>query len=159
MSTTLGNGPASGDDRDAADRDFMRIAWGILALIVIAMVAVSLAWESGDGADARAQELAADLVASLDEAGLQAPDEDVAARVYGTTGGIGCKVTDANALRSLNALNLKGTGEVTSRSSFIDPRFVQFERIVLETYCPDRVDEFDDFVDGLRLRNTLDKVR
>jgi hypothetical protein len=162
MSATMGSsGGSNGADRsreagdDMVRREFRYLGWGILGLVVAATVVLVLLWDSPSASDAQARDLAAELVASLEDAGLQAPDEEVAARVYGTTGGAGCTVS-ADDVLARNISNAQGTGEVAGRRGLIDPRFVQYERIVLQTYCPERVDDFDDVVSGLRLKRTLE---
>jgi hypothetical protein len=161
MTATLGPSGRRPDDRgeELVQRELRTIGFGLLFLVILAAVVLAILYDAGDSEQEQAQQLAGELVASLDAAGLQSPDEDVAARVYGTDGGAGCRVADADSLSALAALATRGTGEVAARPTLVDRRFVEYQRIMLQTYCPERVDDFDDMVDGLRLRRTLDVVR
>jgi hypothetical protein len=57
----------------------------------------------------------------------------------------------------INLFNSRVGGEAgNGRPGGVDPRAVKYERAVLQTYCPERVDAFDDIVNDLRLRRTRD---
>jgi hypothetical protein len=155
MATT----PTRSDDelRDAAarvDREFAWIAWAILGLIVLGAAALVLAWSSPNGADQEARDLASQFAASLGEQGLQVPDEETIARTFGTDGGAACTLSASELARAVATANLQRTGEINGRSGLVDPRAVAWERTMIATYCPERTDEFDDFVDGLRIERT-----
>ncbi len=123
----------------------------ILALVGITMVILTVMYDRPDAAAADAQSKAAELVAALEDQGLQSLDEETVARVYGTTGGRACTMTDTEQL-DLAVLNAQKTGEVNQRPGQVDPRFADYQRAMIETYCPSRLEAFDEFVDGLRLR-------
>ena len=134
------------------------IAWAIGAVIVVAMLALTFTYttpEADDPALAKADE----LIALMEDAGMQAPEPDVVARTYGTDGGAACTMTGAELSEFVGALNVqRAGGEVNGRPGFVDPRVVLYGSMVIDTYCPECADDYDDFVRGLRVRRTQQEL-
>ena len=134
------------------------IAWTIGALIVIAMLALTFTYGTPE-ADEPALAKADELITRMEDAGMQTPDPDVVASTYGTDGGAACTMTGAELSEFVGALNAnRAGGEVNGRPGFIDPRVALYGSMVVDTYCPERADDYDDFVSGLRLRRTQQEL-
>ena len=143
---------------DAARRDLNRefryLAWGLIGLLIVTTVLLVIAYDTTSDADAAAKDKADTFLVALEEAGLQQPDRDTIARVYGTDGGRACTMSEGDIQQALAAFNAQRTGEINGRPGQIDPRAREYERTMISTYCPDRLEAFDDYVDGLRFRRT-----
>lgn len=103
---------------------------------------------------ARAQEKADQLVAALEDAGLGTPDRDQIVRVLGEDGGATCSNPNA-ALSRATLLTLLANGATGpgSRPVIVDSRAVQGQLLIIETYCPDELDEFQQFIEDLKTGN------
>jgi Tfp pilus assembly protein FimT len=118
----------------------------ILALMVLwAIIAFSSARET-----ARAQEKADELIVALEDAGARTPDRDQIVRVLGDDGGATCEDPNAALGRAtLNSLLTNGATGPGARPVIADSRVVQGQLLIIQVYCPDELEEFQDFVDDL----------
>jgi len=118
---------------------------GVLALIAI--FTFSAARET-----ARAQDKADELIAALEDAGVaRTPDRDRIVRVLGDDGGATC--SDPNsALGRATLLSLLANGATGpgARPVIADSRAVQGQLLIIEVYCPDELEDFQEFVDDLK---------
>ncbi|MEU8529272.1 MULTISPECIES: hypothetical protein [Streptomyces] len=124
----------------------------LLAMVVIGLIQFRSVKQNND-TYAKAQELSKELVA----AGYPAPDIDVVEQLLGTDGGAVCEdpgSTLKRALWNVQQLSNGATGP-GQRPVIGDTRAVELERIVLQVYCPDKVDEFDEDIDDLDTRETV----
>jgi hypothetical protein len=103
-----------------------------------------------------AQQLAAELTQKLEAAGFTAPDQDMLVRSLGDDGGAVCD-DPGGALRVaiLNDQISNGASFVGRRPVIIDNRRVAGEALILETYCPEELQEFRDKFDDLKFDDTL----
>jgi hypothetical protein len=153
MATTAGERDPDMQRVEQEQRSALRmLSIGILALIAISMIVLGVMYEQPDATSPEAQQKASQFVMSLEATGLRVQDEEIVARIYGTTGGRACRMSDGDDQRELGLLNAQKTGEVNQRPGQLDPRIATYERTMIATYCPERLDEFEAFVDGLRLR-------
>jgi hypothetical protein len=153
--TTPGSNDWASDERQH-DRSMRMLAWGIAIFFTLAALALLLTYDPPDGTTRAAERSAAEFVAALEAQGLTAPDEDVVARVYGSTGGRACELTGSDEDRAIGLLNAQQTGEVNRRPAQLDRRTFDYQRTMVQTYCPDQLDDFDAFVRDLRLRRLRD---
>jgi hypothetical protein len=84
------------------------------------------------------------------------PDQDILIRSLGTDGGNVCD-NPASALgkATLHDQIANGADFVGRRPVIIDRRVVQGEALILETYCPDKLEDFRDEIDDLKFDDTL----
>lgn len=116
---------------------------GVLALI--ALLTFSSARESQ-----RAQEKADELIAALQDAGVENPDKDRIVRVLGDDGGATCAdPNDALSRATLLTLLANGATGPGARPVIADSRAVQGQLLTIEIYCPDELEDFQEFVDDL----------
>lgn len=98
----------------------------------------------------RAQEKADQLIAAIEETGATAPSSERIASVLGDDGGAACaNPNDALSRAILLGQLVNGSGGPGTRPVIADNRVVQGQLLIIEVYCPDELDEFQEFVDTL----------
>ena len=127
--------------------------------IVVAVVLVSVAvWAViafGASREAeRAEEKADELVQALEDAGATTLRPEVIARVLGDDGGAVCANPNQALSRStLYGMLTTGSGNPGERPFITENRFLQGQLAIIEVYCPDELEEFQEFVDSLQTVN------
>ncbi|MFB7447124.1 hypothetical protein [Streptomyces sp. NPDC056194] len=131
------------------------IYWGAIVLLVglaiTGLVRYSAVTRSS-ATLAKAEQLQEELV----KAGYPSPDTDTVQQILGTDGGPICEDPGSalnTALWKIQQAN--GAAGPGMRPIIADTKAVQVERIVLQVYCPDKVDEFDDAVKDLKTDDTV----
>ena len=123
----------------------------ITALVVLGVLVVAGLIAFNSARETRnAEEKADELIAALEDAGASAPDRDQIVRVLGEDGGATCEnPNDAlNRAVLLSQLSNGATGP-GGRPVVADSRVFQGQKLIIEIYCPDELDDFNEFVDGL----------
>ncbi|MDC7121168.1 hypothetical protein OMK64_06430 [Cellulomonas fimi] len=129
-------------------------AWGLLLVGLLAAMIVGFSNRQTNKDVSEADAKAAELVAAFDAAGLVPLDQDVVADVLGSDGGIVC--TDPEGALAIAARRTgleNGAAGPGVRASAFPENLLTAGRLVLETYCPDVVDDYDDFVGSLELHD------
>ncbi|MCX2182099.1 hypothetical protein KV205_16380 [Streptomyces sp. SKN60] len=124
----------------------------LVGLVVTGLIRYSTIKQT-DETSKKADQLSEALV----KAGYPAPDKDTTERLLGTDGGQVCEAPGnalKKALHQIQALSNGATGP-GMRPVIADSKAVEAERIVLQVYCPDKLDEFDDAVDDLKTDETV----
>lgn len=132
------------------------IYWGAIVVLVGLVVAGLIRYSTIMRTEATSKK-ADQLSEALVEAGYPAPDKDTTERLLGTDGGQICEAPGKalkKALYRIQALSNGATGP-GMRPVIADSKAVQAERIVLEVYCPDKLDEFDDAAEDLKTDETV----
>lgn len=127
------------------------ILYGVVAvLLVVVMVAGVAAWRRGE--QTREAEQKADrLVAALEELSARTPDREQIVRVLGTDGGPVCADPTGALNRAVRLAEMSnGAGGPGTRPVIADSKVVQGELAIIAVYCPDRLSDFEEFVDDLR---------
>ena len=122
-------------------------AWILLGvLIVAALIAFSSARETRE-----AQEKADQLIAALEDAGATAPSQDQIVRVLGDDGGATCEDPNDALSRAilLTQLTNGATGPGT-RPVIADSRVFQGQLLIIEIYCPEELEDFQEYVEDLK---------
>jgi hypothetical protein len=128
------------------------IVGGILAVLLIVM----LVTYNYNKSNAEAQAKASQLIAALEKAGLPAPrDPAQVARVLGDDGGAICAATPDGVARGIAKLNLSVGGAFYIRPVITDRNVLQGLTVVVQTYCPDKLPQFQQFVDSQRYAVTV----
>lgn len=126
----------------------------IIVVIVALMVAGAVLYrDQKESEEARAK--ARELITKLNAAGLKAPSEDTAVRLFGVDGGPYAQNPDEELLQSQYAWQL-GTAGPASRPVILDPDFATAAAIFVSVYAPDKLADFQEFVDGLKTQETAD---
>jgi hypothetical protein len=146
--------PVSGPPADS-DPGMRWIYWAIGGLVVVLCI-IGLFTFSAGRENERAQQLAAELTQKLEAAGYTAPDQDILVRTLGDDGGAVCE-NPANALgRAILYDSLvNGASFVGRRPVIADRRIIAGGALILETYCPDELQEFRDKFDDLKTDDTI----
>jgi hypothetical protein len=131
----------------------MRMIYWLLGAVVVVLCVAGLIAFSNDRENERAQELAQELSQKLASAGAAVPDQDIIVRLLGDDGGAVCE----NAEGGFDGLNkaivfdqlVNGAAHVGRRPIIADERVVLGQLVILDTYCPERLEEFRDEFDDL----------
>lgn len=128
------------------------ILYGVIAALIAVLMVIGVAGWRTEKATRAAEEKADRLVAALEELGAtRVPNRDQIVRVLGGDGGPVC-ADPTNALRRAAALAQlsNGAGGPGTRPVIADGKVVKGELAIIAIYCPDKLSEFQDFVDDLR---------
>ena len=138
----------STETQSTRERNWIYItAWVLLGiLVVVALITFSSARETRE-----AQEKADQLIAALEDAGATAPTQDQIVRVLGDDGGATCEdPNDALSRAILLAQLTNGASGPGSRPVIADSRVFQGQLLIIEIYCPEELDDFQEYVDDLK---------
>ncbi|MFJ5710687.1 hypothetical protein [Streptomyces sp. NPDC093105] len=132
------------------------IYWGAIVILVGLLITGLVRYSSfkrTEETSQKAQQLSEELV----KAGYPAPDQETVERLLGTDGGPVCENPGDALKKALYRLQQLTTGAPGpgNRPVIADSKAVDVERIVLQVYCPDEVDEFDEAVDDLKTDDTV----
>jgi hypothetical protein len=118
----------------------------LVALAIWAVIAFSSARQTQ-----QASEKADELVQLLEDKGATAsPDPVAIARVLGDDGGAVCaNPNQALSRATLYGLLTNGSGGPGSRPVIVDNKVMQGQLAIIEVYCPDELEDFQQFVDSL----------
>lgn len=143
---------SAGDDR------FLRTVYWVLGGVLIALVVIGLITYSGQKKDEQAQAKAAQLTQKFERAGLPVPaDQDILVRSLGTDGGAVCdNPADALGRALLNAELANGASFVGRRPIIADRRILVGEALILQTYCPEKLQEFRDKIGDYKVDDTIE---
>lgn len=123
----------------------------ITALVVLGVLVVAGLLAFNSARETRnAEEKADELIAALEDAGARTPDRDQIVRVLGEDGGATCEDPNDALSRAilLSQLSNGATGP-GARPVVADSRVFQGQKLIIEIYCPDELDDFNEFVDDL----------
>ena len=102
----------------------------------------------------RAEDKADQLIAALRDAGARTPDKNQIVRVLGDDGGATCanpnKALSRATLLTLLANGATGPG---ARPVIADSRAVKGQLLIMKVYCPNELNDFQQFVDDLKTDN------
>lgn len=125
-------------------------AWGLLLVGLLAVMIVGFSNRQTNRDMSAADAKAAELVAAFDAAGLEPLDQDVVADVLGSDGGIACTDPEGTLAIAARRTGLEnGAAGPGMRASAFPEQLLTAGRLVLETYCPEVVDDYEDFVGSL----------
>jgi hypothetical protein len=135
-----------------------RLLYWIVGAVVVVLAIVGLITYSGKKETQQAQDKATQLTQKLQQAGLRVPqDQDIIVRSLGTDGGAVCD----NPATSLGKAVLfdtltNGASFVGKRPVIVDRNALKGELLILQTYCPDKVQQYKDKIsEKLKFDNTL----
>ncbi|GAA4053230.1 hypothetical protein [Agromyces indicus] len=126
----------------------------VAVLVVLGAIAVFTFLAARE--EARGVDKAEELITSLEDAGVDVTlTAQQIAGVLGDDGGVVC--ADPNAALSRAALldrlsnGASGPGQ---RPILAEDRLVEAGVLIIQTYCPDELEEYQQFIDGLELTDT-----
>jgi len=138
-------------------RNARMITYGVLAVAVVILLVVGLLIYQSGRSSQDAEAKAARLIGQLEQFGLRAPSQETIVRVLGDDGGAVC-ANPNNALTraALAAQLVNGAGGPGTRPVLADTRFLQGQLAIISVYCPDHLQEFQEYKDRL---NSAEVVR
>jgi hypothetical protein len=134
-----------------------RTIYWIIGAVVVVLAIIGLVTYSGKKQDQEAQQKAAQLTQSLQRAGLRVPqDQDIFIRSFGTDGGAVCD-NPANALGRATLFDqiTNGADFVGRRPIIVDSRILVGEALILQTYCPEKLQEYKDKIKDLKTDDVI----
>jgi amino acid transporter len=133
------------------------IRWTV-AGVVLVLIVIGLITYSGKKETQEAQQKAQQLTQKLENAGLRVPqDQDILVRSLGSDGGAVCD-NPGNALgRAVLYDQLTNGADFVGRRPIIADRdIVRGEVLILDTYCPEKLDEYQDKINDLKYDDTIE---
>jgi hypothetical protein len=140
----------------SSGRDHSRLYWIIGTVVAILVVVGLITYKAGKN-NQEAQAKAQELTQKYEQAGLPVPaDIESITRSLGTDGGAVCD-NPANALGKAiqNDLLANGADFVGRRPVRVDRRILLGEALILQTYCPDKLADYQQRIDDLRTASTI----
>jgi hypothetical protein len=131
------------------------IYWTVGAILGVLLVVMLVSWNY-DRSNEQALAKAAELSAAYRQAGLTPPDRPaMVARVLGDDGGPVCDTAGSKLLQGYWKLRLGVGGEFYYRPVKVDRRMLQGYVLTVKTYCPDKLQKVQDFVDDLKFDDVI----
>jgi hypothetical protein len=141
----------------ASSGDGMRPVYWVIAVVVLLAAIIGLfAYNANEQTEA-AEQKAVELTQAFEQAGLTVPaDTERIARSLGTDGGAVCE-NPATALgkATLADAMTNGGSFVGRRAVIVDPRLLKGEALILQVYCPDKLQPYQAYIDSLKTDTTL----
>jgi hypothetical protein len=139
------------------DSDSHRTMYWIIGGVVVVLCIIGLITYSGKKADAEAKDKAQQLTQAFEQAGLRVPqDETIITRSLGTDGGAICdNPGDALGKAILFDSLANGASFVGRRPLIADRRAVQGQLLIMQIYCPDKIQDYRDAIDDLKFDDTI----
>jgi len=134
-----------------------RTLYWIIGAVVLVLAIIGLITYSGKKQDQEAQQKAAQLTQSLQRAGLTVPvDQDIIVRSLGSDGGAVCD-NPASALGRATLFDqiTNGADFVGRRPIIVDSRILVGEALILQTYCPEKLQQFKDKTKDLKTDDVI----
>lgn len=141
----------------ASGRDDMTWIYWFVGLVVVVLMIVGLITYSGEKKDQQAQDKAQQLTQKFKQAGLPVPqDQDIIVRSLGHDGGNVCD-NPASALGRAVLFDqlTNGAAFVGRRPVIVDRDLIRGEVLILQTYCPDKLEEYRHKFDDLKFDDTI----
>jgi hypothetical protein len=128
-------------------RKIYLIVAGVLAVLLVVMLVTYRYNRSNEEALAKAGQ----LISAFEDEGLRAPKDPArVADVLGTDGGTVCGSVGSGVGRGIAKLHLMVGGSFATRPVINERRVGTGLLLIVETYCPDKLPETQQFVDSLR---------
>jgi hypothetical protein len=141
----------------AESPDSHRTLYWVVGAVVAVLAIIGLITYSGNKSDQLAQDKAQQLTQALQKAGLTVPaDQDIIIRSLGSDGGAVCDNPGSALGKAVLVDQLaNGASFVGRRPVIVDRRILQGELLILQTYCPDKLQGYRDKIDDLKTDDVL----
>jgi len=134
-----------------------RFLYGACGIVAVALAIVGLITYSGQQQSEEATAKAQQLTQAFEQAGLRVPqDLSIITRSLGTDGGAVCD-NPANAVGRAILFDqlVNGASFVGRRPVIADTKVLKGELLILQTYCPDKVQQYKEKTQDLKLDDTI----
>ena len=143
-------------EQPASDDSHRTLYW-IIGIVVIVLAIIGLITYSGKKQDQEATQKAQQLTLAFRHVGLRVPvNQDIITRSLGNDGGAVCD-NPANALGRATLLDqmTNGADFVGRRPVIVDSRILAGEALILQIYCPDKLQEYKDKIKDLKTDDVI----
>jgi hypothetical protein len=135
-----------------------RITYILVGGVILVLCVVGLIAFNSNKENQAAQQKAAQLIATLDQAGLPTPSTDQVVRVLGDDGGTVCAdPTLALKKAVMYGLATNGAAGPGLRPIIADNLLVQAGLAVIKTYCPEELPEFPQTAEQFKTADLVNK--
>jgi hypothetical protein len=138
----------------------MRAIYWIIGGVVVVLCVAGLFAYTGAKESERAEQKAQELTQKLEQAGLRAPDQDIIVRSLGDDGGRVCDTAedaDGGLAKAIIFDHLYNGADFVGRRPIIaDRRVVLGGLLIVETYCPEEIEEVRDAIDDLKYDDVIE---
>jgi Tfp pilus assembly protein FimT len=142
--------------RESSTRRERRTIYILVAVMVAVLMVIGLIAYRGQKETEEAEQKADEFIAALEQAGARVPSREQVVRVLGDDGGAVCaNPNDALSRSALLVLMTNGAAGPGIRPVLADSKVIQGELLVIQIYCPDELEEFQQFVDDLNLNDKV----
>jgi len=134
-----------------------RTMYIVIAVVLVVLCVLGLILYDTAQDNQEAQAKATQLTQAFEQAGLPVPvNTDQIVASLGTDGGAVC-ANPANALGKATLLDsmTNGASFVGRRAVIVDRRILQGEALILQTYCPDELQAYQEKIDELKTDDTI----
>jgi hypothetical protein len=134
------------------------IIYIVLAVAFAVLLVVALVVHRSRENEAEAQQKATQLISAINSTGGRATllTPERVAGVLGTDGGATCAdPADALGRSALFSALTNGAGGPGARPIIADSRLIQGQLLIIQIYCPDKLTDFRNMVNDLKLDNTV----
>lgn len=153
MTATASTEPAT----PATEHDEHRFLYWLIGIVVVVLAIIGLITYSGKKQTEEANAKAQQLTQAFQQAGLPVPaDQDIITRSLGTDGGAVCD-NPASALGRATLFDqlYNGAATVGRRPVIADTNVLKGELLILDTYCPEKVQQYRDKTQDLKTDDTI----
>jgi len=153
MTATASTSPAT----PATDHDEHRFLYWLIGIVVVVLAIIGLITYSGKKQSADASAKATQLTQAFQQAGLPVPaDQDIITRSLGNDGGAVCD-NPASALGRATLFDqlYNGAATVGRRPVIADTNVLKGELLILDTYCPEKVQQYRDKTQDVKTDDTI----
>lgn len=136
--------------------DELKPFYWVIGLLLLILVVIGLVTYSGQKESEAANQKAAELTAKYVAAGLTPPDKNIIIRTLGDDGGNICD-NPANGLgvALVNDQLTNGGSHVGRRPVIASTTSLEGQRLILETYCPDELADFQEELSEYKTDDTI----
>lgn len=129
----------------------------ISSIVVVALAIWGLTTYDQKKETQEAQQKADELISSLNYMGLSAPtSRDNVVRLLGDDGGVICENPEGTLKQALGQGALSnGASGPGNRPNIADSQIAQGQTVAMGIYCPQKITEFQEYVDTLKLENVI----
>jgi hypothetical protein len=132
------------------------VVYGVVIAAVLVLLGVMIGFYRGHEENQQALAKADQLIASMQQAGYPTLDREEVAGVLGTDGGAVCQTSASDLGKAALRLGLvNGAAQTGVRPVTVSQRVVQGERLIVQTYCPEKLAAFDTVVSQLDYANVI----
>ena len=128
-----------------------RTTYFVLGVVFLLLIGVALFAFSSARSNAEAEQKADQYIAELSAAGLRTPSKERVVQVLGDDGGATCANPNSALKRGFLLGELtNGAAGPGIRPIIADNKVVQGQLLIIKVYCPEELEEFTEFINGLK---------